>query len=268
MTRKSDELKNGFRSELNDLFTKYNVKEDTPHFEFLNIIDKFPIQQKMDIMEVMAKAKLQDDDAIFTFLYVMGYIQTMYKEIPESLKGLTDQLQAITQDTTKNLEDNVKDVVTNISSEMNDNFKQMVSEQTRLNEATAKSTDEFETKITQSIDEIVSQLGNNFDHSLAEQKQLNEDLKESAKIYQIGISMSNKQIQLAIEKQKVKIVEIFIEALKKDLPKIMEQNIKRFLREKNQNETNFFSIKSFFFTTGAITVALLLNNILSHIIGK
>ena len=273
--------------------------------EFLKFVDTLPVSNQMGIMKAISKAGLNEHDSLYAYLYIMGYIKTMYEDIPTSLDGLSEKLSNIgnesatkikealgeilnksTSDTSETIkqvveiqkrfksatekqiteiENKVQTLLNDLNREIDEKFKKMLDEQTKMNTLTEKKAVDFEKKVESSVGKIVEDAGRGLQVTLDEQKKLNKEIQESAKVYQIGISLSNKQLALSVEKQKVKIVEIFIDTLKRDLPEVIEEAVLLGITKveaKRQSE----KLKTFGFYTAIVTTSIVLSHIINHFI--
>lgn len=286
------------------------VKEEpeikaNPKASFFELVENMPETRQLQILKVIENAGLNENDSLFVFLYTMGYIKTMYEDIPEALTGLTEKLDSITTENTEKIKDALSKVLDKSKGDITENLKtiaetqkryvdssnkhlgeveekiysmledlnveisqkfvKMLDEQEKINNITEKKGEEFEKKIENSVGKIVEDAGRGLQNTLEEQRKLNEEIKESAKIYQIGVSLSNKQLSMAVDKQKVKIVEIFVDTMKKDLPEIIEDAIIVATDRINKRNQSSF-LKKFMFYTGVITTSLVLSHIINHFI--
>ena len=52
------------------------------------ILAMLPEQRRLDMMKVVNDAGLRSDDEAFSFLYVMGYIKTLYEDMPDAVEQM------------------------------------------------------------------------------------------------------------------------------------------------------------------------------------
>lgn len=191
------------------------------------ILDQLTDQQKIDVLKVAAESGLRKDDSALAQFYLMFYINTMYKEIPEVLDNFQETLHKLASDfdfyTNRNVSKNLKQMQYEFDVSAKNSVKLVQAETERIKKA------------NQELEEIIQNKLRMFEERA--DKKILEAEKEYSRL-------------------KMSANEKFGEALKKTLPNILKPYLDEMANKKS----------SFFGTLLATTIGFSIVQIAIHVL--
>lgn len=176
-----------------------------PRSELEKMIDKLPAEDRVQFYKVVAQAGLREDDSLFTYLYIMGYINTMYKEIPEAIN----------------------------------NASAAMASQGKVIEPMVKMV------VEQEIKKLKREFQNQIESLISAQNNVSEAFKDGANDYLTAMQTAQKDLDDVMEQKRAVILEHTSEALKRQFPTIAKKYLQELVEEtKKASSKNFVIVVS------------------------
>lgn len=82
------------------------------------ILEMLPAERRLDMMKVVNDAGLRADDEAFALFYVMGYIKTLYEDMPDAVEQMNHVIWEMAGTLHTTMQDNVRQTVERMRMEM------------------------------------------------------------------------------------------------------------------------------------------------------
>lgn len=188
-----------------------NIKE-----KLNQLVAKIPVDEQLKFYKHLAEsANLREDDSMYVLLLSMGYIKTMYEDIPNAMQVLDESIE-----------------------------KKARAVEEILDKAMSKFKAETELFFKEKREELME-----------EQFRAMSVFAEGAREYMDMVDKQNKNTDKFIQDKQTSIRKMITETTKEDFPKIVNQHLKHFIEEStNTGWKNFAytSIKTIFLITCGI----------------
>lgn len=188
-------------------------------------IESLPASKREEFYRIIFRSGLREDDYLWTVLHIMGYIKTMYEDIPGAIEDASIKIQENTEI-------------------VDEKFKAVIAvESSRLKLELSKQIKDFEDKQEKIIEQYKVLMTKN-----------NEVFKSI-----------NKSMDKIIEDKKMQITNTFVESIKKDFPEIVNQHLLKIQKERDGRwftRTNLVVL--FLGTTMGALISVLLPVLLKH----
>ena len=157
-------------------------------------IEKLPADQRASFYKVISKAGLREDDYLWTVLHIMGYVKTMYQDIPESLEEASMNIRTQAEQTKKVLRTTAE------------------KEVKKLGEELSKKMRDFQDTQSAVLVDIRAML-----HESRE-----------------GIDQYSGVLDKVIKEKKVQLTETFVDAIRVEFPRVVAQHLTKVTEEKKE----------------------------------
>lgn len=188
-------------------------------------IESLPASKREEFYRIIFRSGLREDDYLWTVLHIMGYIKTMYEDLPGAIEDASIKMQENTEI-------------------VDEKFKGVIAlESSRLKLELSKQIKDFEDKQEKIIEQYKVLMTKN-----------NEVFKSI-----------NKSMDKIIEDKKMQITNTFVESIKKDFPEIVNQHLLKIQKERDGRwftRTNLVVL--FLGTTMGALISVLLPVLLKH----
>ncbi len=188
-------------------------------------IESLPASKREEFYRIIFRSGLREDDYLWTVLHIMGYVKTMYEDIPGAIEDASIKMQENTE-------------------MIDEKFKGVIAvESSRLKLEMSKQIKDFEDKQEKIIEQYKVLMTKN-----------NEVFKSI-----------NKSMDKIIEDKKMQITNTFVESIKKDFPEIVNQHLLKIQKERDGRwftRTNLVVL--FLGTTFGALISVLLPLLLKH----
>lgn len=95
------------------------MREDVEGESFRNkILAMLPEERRLDFMKVINDSGLRSDDEVFALLYVMGYIKTLYEDMPDAVEQMNHVVWQMSESLETAIQANLKKNVDSMKIEM------------------------------------------------------------------------------------------------------------------------------------------------------
>ena len=75
-----------------------------------NLAKLLPAEKREEFYKLVSTTGLRQDDHLMAFLYVMGYVRTMYQDIPEMIDELNQNIEDIKNSASEEIKQKIKEI--------------------------------------------------------------------------------------------------------------------------------------------------------------
>ncbi len=75
-----------------------------------NLAKLLPAEKREEFYKLVSTTGLRQDDHLLAFLYVMGYVRTMYQDIPEMIDELNQNIEDIKNSASEEIKQKIKEI--------------------------------------------------------------------------------------------------------------------------------------------------------------
>ena len=111
------------------------------------ILAMLPEERKLDMMKVINDAGLRSDDEAFALFYVMGYIKTLYEDMPDAVEQMNHVVWQMSEYLEFSMQESLKKSMNGMKAEMQAHSSRAVADIQEISLRFAKMLQAYDDKI-------------------------------------------------------------------------------------------------------------------------